>query len=138
MIKKMNRITPEKISSLNDNEIFVFGSNTEGFHGAGAAANARQWGAKIGVGVGLSGQTYAIPTKKVVGMALETMFISEIKPYVDEFIRFAALHQKYHFLVTKLGTGLAGLSMEQVAPLFKKAIYLSNISLPIEFWEILT
>ena len=76
------RYTPEKITSLAENEIFVFGSNLAGSHGGGAARLAyNRFGAIWGEGVGLHGQTYAIPTMQG---GVET-----IKPYVDEFIRFA-------------------------------------------------
>ena len=76
------RYTPERISELKDNEIFVFGSNLAGAHGGGAAWLAfKQFGAVWGEGVGMYGQTYAIPTMQG---GVET-----IKPYVDDFIRNA-------------------------------------------------
>lgn len=77
----LNRITPQFIDQLADGEIFVFGSNIEGNHAGGAARTALKWGAEPGEGVGLYGQTYAIPT----------MFstIKYIKVYVTEFIEFA-------------------------------------------------
>lgn len=85
-----NRITPERISHLNANEIFVFGSNLSGSHGGGAARTAvEKFGAIWGQGVGLQGQCYAIPTMQG---GVET-----IKPYVDEFIAFAQQHQEFDF-----------------------------------------
>ena len=82
--------TPEFISELNDREIFVFGSNLQGMHGGGAARVAhRKFGAEWGVGIGLTGQTYAIPTMQG---GVET-----IAPYVDEFIEFASNHKELKF-----------------------------------------
>lgn len=123
--------TPERITALKPNEIFVFGSNLAGSHAGGAArlAHAR-FGAKWGQGVGLQGQCYAIPTMQ--GGA-ET-----IKPYVDEFIEFASIHREYKFLVTRIGCGIAGFTSEEMAPLFKEAIDLDNVILPKDFVEVLT
>ena len=85
--------TPERISELKENEIFVFGSNLEGEHGGGAARFAfERFGAVWGEGVGLHGQTYAIPTMQG---GVET-----IKPYVDDFISFAKEHAELTFFVT--------------------------------------
>ena len=118
--------TPERISELKPNEIFVFGSNLAGAHGGGAAWIAyERFGAIMGQGVGLQGQSYAIPTMQG---GVET-----IKPYVDEFITFAKAHPEYKFLVTKIGCGIAGFTTEEIAPLFAKAIVVENIILPKEF-----
>ena len=126
-----NRIyTPEKITSLNKNEIFVFGSNIEGHHGGGAARFAHKYfGAIWGVGVGLQGQSYAIPTMHGG--------IDVIKPYVDQFIDFVQLHPQFTFYVTKIGCGIAGFTEQDIAPLFSKAIELTNVILPMEFVEII-
>ena len=126
----MERITPSNIQSLKPNEIFVFGSNIEGAHGGGAAALAyRKWGAIWGQGAGLQGQTYGIPTMQG---GIET-----ISPYVDEFIEFAQKHPELTFLVTRVGCGIAGFADNEIAPLFNKAIYIKNVHLPEEFWEVL-
>ena len=128
MAKK--QFTPEFITDLEPNEIFVFGSNLAGAHGGGAAAIAwRKFGAVWGEGVGLQGKTYAIPTMQG---GVET-----IKPYVDKFIEFAKSHQEQRFLVTKIGCGIAGFRDEQIAPLFAKAIDVKNIILPRDFLEII-
>ena len=120
--------TPERISELKENEIFVFGSNLAGVHGGGAARFAyERFGAVWGEGVGLHGQTYAIPTMQG---GVET-----IKPFVDEFIRFAKEHSRLMFLVTRIGCGIAGFRDEEIAPLFKDAIDVENIILPKEFVE---
>lgn len=124
------RITSDRITELRPGEIFVFGSNLEGAHGGGAALLAwRKWGAKWGQGVGLQGQTYGIPTMHGGPEA--------IRPYVDEFIRFAADHTELHFLVTEIGCGIAGFTPEEIAPLFRNAVKVKNISLPERFWNVL-
>jgi len=118
--------TPERITELKPNEIFVFGSNLAGSHGGGAARLAYNcFGAIWGQGVGLQGQSYAIPTMQG---GVET-----IKPYVDEFIEFAKQHKEYKFLVTRIGCGIAGFKDEEIAPLFQGALGVENIILPQEF-----
>ncbi|MBR1789254.1 MAG: hypothetical protein IJ762_08735 [Bacteroidaceae bacterium] len=125
-----NEYTPEFIRELKENEIFVFGSNLEGYHGGGAARIAlEEFGAVWGQGVGLQGRSYAIPTMQG---GVET-----IKPYVDEFYRFALEHPEYKFLVTRIGCGIAGFTPEEIAPLFCSAIELSNVVLPKDFVEII-
>ena len=122
--------TPEFITELAEDEVFVFGSNLAGMHGGGAAATAhRCFGAVWGKGVGLQGQSYAIPTMQG---GVET-----VKPYVDKFIEFAKSHPELRFLVTKIGCGIAGFREEQIAPLFAKAIDIDNIILPHDFVEII-
>lgn len=124
-----NRIAPERITSLQPNEIFVFGSNLKGFHAGGAARQAVEWGAVWRQGSGLQGNTYAIPT-------LFTS-VSEIQPYVDEFIAFARQNPGKTFLVTEIGCGIAGFDCKEIAPLFKNAADVENIRLPRKFWKIL-
>jgi len=131
-IFKDRRITPENITKLKENEIFVFGSNTEGRHGKGAAKTSLKWGAIYGQGFGIQGQTYAIPTKNG---NFKVLPINEIKPYVDNFIDYAGENQDKIFLVTEIGTGLAGLKHENIAPLFKNAKFLINVYLPEKFWK---
>jgi uncharacterized protein (TIGR02452 family) len=122
--------TPERITELKPNEIFVFGSNLTGSHGGGAARLAyNRFGAIWGQGVGLQGQSYAIPTMQG---GVET-----IKPYVDEFIEFAFRHREYKFLVTRIGCGIAGFTPYEIAPLFLKVIDLPNVILPIDFVEVM-
>ena len=124
------RYTPERISSLAENEIFVFGSNLAGYHGGGAARIAREnFGAVWGQGVGLQGQSYSSPTMQG---GVET-----IKPYVDEFIDFARIHAQYTFLVTRIACGIAGFRPSEIAPLFANAIDVENVILPEDFVEVI-
>ena len=117
------RTTTEFITELKPGEIFVFGSNLRGMHGGGAAYAAyRKFGAIMGQGVGLQGQSYAIPTRQG---GVET-----IKPYVDEFIEFAKTRPELTFLVTRIGCGIAGFMDEEISPLFEKAHDVENIVLP--------
>lgn len=123
-------IAADRIDILEDHEIFVFGSNLAGRHGGGAARAANiKFGAEWGVGVGITGQSYAIPTMQG---GVET-----IKPYVDEFIRFAQANPGLKFLVTRIGCGIAGFKDEEIAPLFDKAMQVPNIYLPETFFKIL-
>ena len=118
--------TPDFITELGADEVFVFGSNLAGRHGGGAAYVAwRKFGAVMGQGVGLQGQSYAIPTMQG---GVET-----IKPYVDEFIQFAADHPEKFFYVTRIGCGIAGFRDDEIAPLFTGARLLDNVCLPESF-----
>ena len=122
--------TPERITELKPNEIFVFGSNLAGAHGGGAARLAYEcFGAVWGQGVGLQGQSYAIPTMQG---GVET-----IKPYVDEFIDFAKAHPELKFLVTRIGCGIAGFRDEKIARLFAGSYDIHNIILPEGFVEVM-
>ena len=122
--------TPERITSLRADEVFVFGSNLAGMHGGGAAYAAfKKFGAIWGRGVGLQGQSYAIPTMQG---GVET-----IKPYVDDFIDFARSHPDLFFYVTRIGCGIAGFREKEIAPLFAVAIGLENVCLPEGFVKVL-
>ncbi len=124
------KYTPESISSLNPGEIFVFGSNLAGMHGGGAARAAyRHFGAEWGNGVGLQGQSYAIPTMQGG--------VGTIAPYVDQFVDFAKQHPELTFLVTRIGCGIAGFTDNQIAPLFANALPLENVRLPKTFVDII-
>ena len=127
------RVTPDKITKLNDNEIFVFGSNLSGRHGKGAAKIALGWGARYGQASGIQGKTYGIPTKDA--SIRRTLTIEEIKPFVDEFIELAKYHSENIFYVTEIGCGLAGLKPKEIAPLFKETVNINNIHLPARFWH---
>jgi hypothetical protein len=123
--------TPDFITELKPDEVFVFGSNLAGSHGGGAAYIAwRKFGAVMGQGVGLQGQSYGIPTMQG---GVET-----IAPYVDEFIAFAKAHPELFFYVTRIGCGIAGFRDEEIAPLFLEARTLENVCLPESFVNILS
>ncbi len=101
-------------------EIFVFGSNFLGIHGAGAAKTARiHYGAKNGVGFGRTGDAYAIPTKyrPTMGCA-ESLPLSEIAEYVAIFLDYAASRPILIFRITRIGCGLAGYADADIAPMF--------------------
>lgn len=129
------RYTPEDIHELQPNEVFVFGSNEAGMHGGGAAYRAMsKFRARYGVGFGPTGQCFAIPTKD---WHIQTLPLEEIKFYVDRFWYFVKYHDAYHFLITKIGCGLAGYKEEDIAPLFADFINFDNVSLPEEFVKII-
>ncbi len=128
-IVRGHRIASDHIASLGKNEIFVFGSNIQGSHGGGAAWFAhKQFGAEWGVGEGLTGRTYALPTME--GEAA-------LKVAVDHFIACAKEHPELTFLVTAVGCGIAGYTPHEVAPLFKESLTLENVYLPQGFVDIL-
>lgn len=130
----MDKYTPEKIKKLKKNEIFVFGSNLLGIHGSGAAKDAMTFGAVRGIGIGLEGQTYALPTKD---HKIKTLPLEEIQRFVHEFYQCVVQHPNFIFLITKIGCGLAGYTVEQIAPMFKEFVNLPNVRLPKEFAEYL-
>ena len=124
-----SRITPDVITRLAPNEVFVFGSNEQGMHYGGAAKAAYEnFGAIMGQGNGLQGKSYAIPSMSGIGVMGE---------YVKEFCEFAKAHPEKHFLVTPIGCGIAGFSEDEIAPLFEICRDIDNISLPASFWDII-
>lgn len=135
------RITPENITELKANEVFVFGSNIQGEHVGGAAKIAvKKFNACNGQGFGLQGQSYAIPTcirvwYKDLRVTKPFGNVSQIKPFVDAFISDAKHYEDKIFYVTKIGCGIAGFKISEVAELFADAYEVENIYLPIEFWD---
>lgn len=126
----MKHITPNYITSLGPNEVFVFGSNIRGQHMGGAARVAfDKFGAVWGQGVGLQGQSYAIPTMEGG--------VDYVAGYVDEFVLFAKAHPELFFWVTRIGCGIAGFRDDEIAPLFAAAADLENVALPESFRAIL-
>lgn len=122
------RTTPENIITLSPTEIFVFGSNKEGLHHGGSARFALNFGAVIGIGEGLCGNTYAIPTMGT---------LDETSDSVARFIDTAISTPDLTYLVTAIGCGIAGYTPEEIAPMFHGAIDTQNIHLPASFWQIL-
>ena len=122
-----NRVASDRIAKLDDGEVFVFGSNIQGMHGGGAAWYAHNnFGAEWGVGEGLTGHTYALPTMEG---------IASLRKAVDNFTLCAGNHPEMTFLVTAVGCGIAGYSPSEIAPLFKEASRLENVWLPLAFWK---
>lgn len=121
------RITPYNITELKESEIFVFGSNSYGVHSGNAASTALKFGAIMGQAVGAQGQTYAMPSEN----------IENLKKYIDDFLVYAKQHPEYTFLVTEIGCGTSKHSPYDIAPLFKGAINMENIYLPLIFGDIL-
>ena len=104
---------------INETTIFVFGSNEAGIHGAGAAKVARiEYGAVMDVGVGRTGNCYAIPTKD---HKIKTISLSEIRRYVNDFLAYATENPHLTFIVTQIGCGLAGYHAREIAPMFRGA-----------------
>lgn len=130
MSEENRKFTPDHITELGPDDIFVFGSNLEGMHLGGAARTARErFGAVMGQGEGPQGQSYAIPTMQG---GIET-----IKPYVDRFIDLAREWDQNTFYVTRIGCGIAGFTPEEIAPLFDEAADLYNVRLPKDFYDII-
>jgi hypothetical protein len=127
------KITPDNITELKEDEIFVFGSNESGRHGKGAAKTAMKWGAIYGQASGIQGQTYGIPTKNA--SISKTLPLDKIAFYVHKFTIFAQKQSDLKFFVTEIGCGLAGLTPKEVAPLFEEASRLPNVYLPKRFWH---
>jgi len=128
------KYTPENITHLEPNQIFCYGANAAGIHGAGAAKLALRWGAKMGQ-YGLVGQTYGIPTKD---KKIQTLPLDKIQLHVNDFLATAFSHQEYEFLVTKIGCGLALYQPKDIAPLFKTVKttgVFENVILPEEFYR---
>lgn len=114
-------------------EIFVFGSNLAGRHGAGAAKVAHElFGAVYGIGAGMMGKCYAIPTKT---KAIKTLALEKIKPHVEQFLSVARIHPEKKFFITRVGCGLAGYKDKDIAPMFQPL--LPNVSYPVEWKEYL-
>jgi len=123
------RITPENVIELKENEIFIFGSNKEGNHYSGSARIAyEKFGAKWGIGYGISGQSYAINTMSG---------LERIKSQIPVFLKYVNANKDKNFLVTAIGTGIAGFTPKQIAPLFKETIELENVYLPQSFINII-
>lgn len=116
-------ITPERITQLDPDEVFVFGSNSGGLHGGGAARIAHErFGAVWGEGHGHHGQSYAIDTMSG---------LDALAAEAATFIAYARAHPELRFLLTPVGCGIAGFTAAQVAPLFAGSP--RNVSVPASF-----
>lgn len=127
--------TPDYIDMLLPKQIFVFGSNTLGYHTGGASGTARKkFGAVWGQAEGLQGQCYAIPVDYGKNIRKD----KEVKAAIDRFITFAKEHQDLFFLVTRVGCGIAGYHDEEIAQYFIEALDMTNVSLPKSFVDALS
>lgn len=109
--------TPENLKELKDNEIFVFGSNVYGSHYSGAAKDAKElFGAEMGVGIGMTGKCYAIPT---LDEDMQKIELSRLKGFINDFINYAECHSDLTFILTKIGCGIAGFSEDDIKVFFK-------------------
>lgn len=127
--------TPEYITELQPNEIFVFGSNENGNHMGGAARIAyEKFGAKWGVASGRTGQTYAIPT---LDRDMEKIEPEMLEIHLEDFIDYVRKYPTLTFYLTKIGCGIAGWSVEEVKRIFWKVIGTKqlpkNLTIPKEF-----
>ena len=128
-MEQHTRITPDWVDTLKEDEIFVFGCRNSGRHFDGASNFALEhFGAVMGQREGRQGQSYAIPT---IG---GTIGLNEIRKSVDTFTKYAAEHPELHFLVTPVGCGGGCCKVWEIAPMFRKASKLPNVSLPKDFW----
>ena len=126
--------TPDYIDRLLSNQIFVFGSNTLGYHTGGASGTARKkFGAVWGQAEGLQGQSYAIPVDYGKGVRNDV----DVKAAVGRFIAFAKEHTELFFFVTRVGCGVAGYQDDEMAQFFKEALGLRNVCLPKSFVDTL-
>ncbi len=120
---------------LSPDHVFVFGSNTAGSHGGGAAyAALKTFGAVMGQAVGFQGQAYAIPTCTAT---IEKLSLSEIRSYVDAFLEAVRINPGKTFFLTPIGSGIAGFRAEEIAPLFAAGADLPNLVFPEAFADYL-
>ncbi len=135
------KTTPENITRLEHGQVFVFGSNTAGVHGKGAAKTARDlFGAQKGVAEGPTGRCYAIPTRIYIGrddehwkVRFEPVLLVDISRAVQRFLLYADQHLELEFLVTKIGCGYAGYETKLIREIFHGWAVPPNVILPAEF-----
>lgn len=126
------QIDPNHEHTPDDPRIFVFGSNVPGLHGGGAAGYARdKLGAKMGVGEGLTGNAYALPTCYMPG---EPITLQELVVYVDNFLTFASDHPDLRFFLSKVGCGIAGFDEEVVKTIFQELNVPENVDMPPDWY----
>lgn len=134
--KEIKNFTPDYIDSLMPGQVFVFGSNMIGYHSGGASLMAMQrFGAIWGQAEGPQGECYAIPVD-IRGEAVDNVS-NYMKRHINKFLLYAKNHKEKTFLVTRIGCGAAGFEEEFMAPFFKEALEMGNVSLPKSFVEIL-
>jgi hypothetical protein len=133
--------TPNRIHSLASHQIFVFGSNIQGRHGAGAARQALQFGAIYWQPRGRQGQTYAIVTKDL-DRGKRSIPLKTIHQEIHQFLDYVATYPEWEFLVTEIGCGLAGYHAEEMVKPFQERFGSTlgqlpdHIKLPKRFWDV--
>lgn len=131
------KIIPDRITKLAENQIFVFGSNTEGRHGAGSALFARQYcNAEYGNPQGRQGQSWAIATKDL-NKGIRSIPLPQIKSQIEKLVEYAKTHPELEFLTTRIGCNLAGYTDLEIASLISNFNLPPNIWLPQEFVDCL-
>jgi len=107
------------IVKLKQNQIFVFGSNTQGRHGKGAALQARKFGAIYGQASGLQGQTWAIITKDLTKKVHPSISREKIREQIEELYKYAREHPELEFLIAySTGPNLNGYTPEEMGEMF--------------------
>ncbi|BFP39537.1 hypothetical protein FGF1_03820 [Flavobacteriaceae bacterium GF1] len=128
-------ITPQNITELLEHEVFVFGSNLAGKHSGGAAKVAQEnFGAENGIGEGMTGKSYALPT---LTKNLRKRSLKSLQSSVDKLLETVRENTDKQFLITEVGCGIAGFTYEEIAPMFKEFYPLPNVSLPLAFLELI-
>ncbi len=127
----MKKYTPENITELKPNEVFVFGSNLAGNHAGGAARVAvEKFGAIMGVREGIQGQSYAIPT---LDEDFRKVSIEALHYHIRAFSGFAKEHPNLTFYLTKVGLGIAGYTIEEMRDAIEGIEFSDNVIIPKEF-----
>lgn len=131
-------VFPTKAIDPNDSkQVFVFGSNLKGVHGAGAAKTAKvQWGAQDGVGSGPTGRAYAIPTKRTPTRDTRQMEVYEVENYIEEFFDYARANPDFDFMFTPVGTGLGGYELDELATIIARHAYRDGMPGNIYFVDV--
>lgn len=127
-------LTPENIQELKENQIFVFGSNMNGNHAGGAARLAvEKFGAIMGKAEGIQGRSYAIPT---LDKDMQKVTEEDLVVFLGNFGNYANEHPEKEFLLTAIGTGIAGFDSNYMAYMVLRANLPGNVTLPKEFVKI--
>lgn len=138
-VSQQTTAAPDRITALESHQVFVFGSNTEGRHGAGAARQAVQFGAEYGNPRGRQGQTYAIVTKDLTqpqDQQLRSVPLHDIESQINEFLSHTNAHPQSEFLVTRFGCALAGYSEAEIGGLWVGKTVPTNVRLPQAFLNV--
>lgn len=139
------KFTPEKISKLPSDSVFVFGSNTHGYHCGGAAFTASvHFGAVLGQSEGAQGRSYAIPTIIFKPNRACKVPVDDLKKYLLRFFEYVKSKSNLVFYMTKIGCGIAGWKVDEIMSVIVDVIVQNNITplptnivWPKEFYEIL-